>query len=241
MLGTASLRSARVAALRGAAPGWRAALGCRVSSGPAPFGARAFSYSPDRRQQGAGGAAGGQQVPREPWVHPDAQVAGEALKKYGKVRIWWAAGPPAALSGAEAWLCSMSPTRCGWAGADGLCGAYDADAQDLTAEARDGKLDPVIGRDEEVRRTLQVISRRTKVRSAPCGGRAWQAADACLTAALAEQPGPHRGAGGGENRHCGGSGPADRVRARTGEYEAEAGGVAGLVRPRRRRQVPRRV
>ena len=33
---------------------------------------------------------------------------------------------------------------------------------DLTARARDGKLDPVIGRDSEIKRTLQVISRRTK-------------------------------------------------------------------------------
>jgi ATP-dependent Clp protease ATP-binding subunit ClpB len=35
-------------------------------------------------------------------------------------------------------------------------------ARDLTAAARDGKLDPVIGRDEEIRRTIQVLSRRTK-------------------------------------------------------------------------------
>ncbi|HLP67722.1 MAG TPA: ATP-dependent chaperone ClpB [Rhizobium sp.] len=35
-------------------------------------------------------------------------------------------------------------------------------ARDLTAEARDGKLDPVIGRDDEIRRTIQVLSRRTK-------------------------------------------------------------------------------
>ena len=35
-------------------------------------------------------------------------------------------------------------------------------ARDLTAAARDGKLDPVIGRDEEIRRTMQVLSRRTK-------------------------------------------------------------------------------
>ena len=43
--------------------------------------------------------------------------------------------------------------------------AYDAlkkYARDLTAAARDGKLDPVIGRDEEIRRTIQVLSRRTK-------------------------------------------------------------------------------
>jgi len=35
-------------------------------------------------------------------------------------------------------------------------------ARDLTEAARDGKLDPVIGRDDEIRRTIQVLSRRTK-------------------------------------------------------------------------------
>src|SRR5712671_4525366 len=43
--------------------------------------------------------------------------------------------------------------------------AYDAlkkYTRDLTQAARDGKLDPVIGRDEEIRRTVQVLSRRTK-------------------------------------------------------------------------------
>ena len=34
--------------------------------------------------------------------------------------------------------------------------------RDLTAAARQGKLDPVIGRDEEIRRTIQILSRRTK-------------------------------------------------------------------------------
>ncbi|MBT5074525.1 MAG: ATP-dependent chaperone ClpB [Kordiimonadaceae bacterium] len=43
--------------------------------------------------------------------------------------------------------------------------SYDAlkkYSRDLTQAARDGKLDPVIGRDEEIRRTIQVLSRRTK-------------------------------------------------------------------------------
>src|ERR1700755_954463 len=43
--------------------------------------------------------------------------------------------------------------------------AYDAlkkYARDLTQAAREGKLDPVIGRDEEIRRTIQVLARRTK-------------------------------------------------------------------------------
>src|SRR3546814_12837783 len=33
---------------------------------------------------------------------------------------------------------------------------------DLTARAESGKLDPVVGRDEEIRRTIQVLQRRTK-------------------------------------------------------------------------------
>ncbi|WP_271077063.1 ATP-dependent chaperone ClpB [Aurantiacibacter sp. MUD61] len=43
--------------------------------------------------------------------------------------------------------------------------AYDAMkkyAQDLTQRAKDGKLDPVIGRDEEIRRVVQILARRTK-------------------------------------------------------------------------------
>ncbi|WP_321395855.1 ATP-dependent chaperone ClpB [Emcibacter sp.] len=51
------------------------------------------------------------------------------------------------------------------AGSSSAEDSYDAlkkYAQDLTAAARNGKLDPVIGRDEEIRRTIQVLSRRTK-------------------------------------------------------------------------------
>ena len=35
-------------------------------------------------------------------------------------------------------------------------------ARDLTEAAREGKIDPIIGRDEEIRRSMQVLSRRTK-------------------------------------------------------------------------------
>ncbi len=40
--------------------------------------------------------------------------------------------------------------------------ALDQYGRDLTASAREGKLDPVIGRDDEIRRVIQVLSRRTK-------------------------------------------------------------------------------
>src|SRR5581483_1632938 len=40
--------------------------------------------------------------------------------------------------------------------------ALEKYSHDLTQAARDGKLDPVIGRDDEVRRVMQILNRRTK-------------------------------------------------------------------------------
>jgi len=48
------------------------------------------------------------------------------------------------------------------AGAEDRYDALKKFTRDLTQAARDGKLDPVIGRDEEIRRTIQVLARRTK-------------------------------------------------------------------------------
>ncbi|MGA3157408.1 MAG: ATP-dependent chaperone ClpB [Steroidobacteraceae bacterium] len=48
------------------------------------------------------------------------------------------------------------------AGAEEKRGALEKYTVDLTARARGGKLDPVIGRDDEIRRTIQVLQRRTK-------------------------------------------------------------------------------
>jgi len=45
---------------------------------------------------------------------------------------------------------------------EGTYQALEKYGRDLTAEARAGRLDPVIGRDEEIRRVMQVLSRRTK-------------------------------------------------------------------------------
>lgn len=42
--------------------------------------------------------------------------------------------------------------------------ALEEHGVDLTALARDGRLDPVIGRDDEIKRVIQILSRRTKVR-----------------------------------------------------------------------------
>src|SRR3546814_865274 len=48
------------------------------------------------------------------------------------------------------------------AGAEDRYDALKKFARDLTEAARAGKLDPVIGRDEEIRRTIQILARRTK-------------------------------------------------------------------------------
>ena len=48
------------------------------------------------------------------------------------------------------------------AGAEELRGALEKYAIDLTRHAAEGKLDPIIGRDEEIRRTMQILQRRTK-------------------------------------------------------------------------------
>jgi ATP-dependent Clp protease ATP-binding subunit ClpB len=45
---------------------------------------------------------------------------------------------------------------------EGTYEALEKYGRDLTARAREGKLDPVIGRDEEIRRVIQILSRRTK-------------------------------------------------------------------------------
>ena len=60
--------------------------------------------------------------------------------------------------------CTASEKHEPWVSADAVP-AGDSLAKysrDLTAVAREGRLDPVIGREEEIRRTIQVLSRRTK-------------------------------------------------------------------------------
>lgn len=46
--------------------------------------------------------------------------------------------------------------------AEGKYEALEKYGIDLTAMAREGKLDPVVGRDDEIRRCIQILSRRTK-------------------------------------------------------------------------------
>ncbi len=96
--------------------------------------------------------------------------------------------------------------------------ALEKYGRDLTALARQGKLDPVIGRDEEIRRVIQVLSPADQ-----------------------EQPGPDRRAGRRQDRDRRGAGPADRPRRRARGPQGQAGRRARPRRAGRRRQVPRRV
>ncbi|TDT34536.1 ATP-dependent chaperone ClpB [Naumannella halotolerans] len=62
----------------------------------------------------------------------------------------------------EAFDAARGGKRVTSAEAEGTESALEQYGVDLTAQAREGKLDPVIGRDSEIRRTAQVLSRRTK-------------------------------------------------------------------------------
>ncbi len=84
-----------------------------------------------------------------------AEVGGEAqqlLERHG--------------AGREAVLTALQQVRGGQRvtnpNPEGTYQALEKYGRDLTVEARAGKLDPVIGRDEEIRRVIQVLSRRTK-------------------------------------------------------------------------------
>ncbi|WP_324074513.1 MAG: ATP-dependent chaperone ClpB [Erythrobacter sp.] len=79
-------------------------------------------------------------------------AAGEALKGAGIT--------PQALNAAIEQL--RGGKRADSAGAESTYDAMEKFARDLTKAAREGKLDPVIGRDEEIRRTIQILARRTK-------------------------------------------------------------------------------
>ncbi|MEO5866634.1 MAG: Clp protease N-terminal domain-containing protein, partial [Sphingomonas sp.] len=79
-------------------------------------------------------------------------VAGKALKSAGVT--------PGGLNAAINQL--RQGRTADTAGAEDRYDALKKFARDLTQAARDGKLDPVIGRDEEIRRTIQILARRTK-------------------------------------------------------------------------------
>ncbi|HSB21025.1 MAG TPA: ATP-dependent chaperone ClpB [Anaeromyxobacteraceae bacterium] len=82
----------------------------------------------------------------------DKGAAGEALRKAGATPERVRDAVKALRGGARA----ESPD------AEGQYRALEKYAKDLTELAREGKLDPVVGRDDEIRRVVQILSRRTK-------------------------------------------------------------------------------
>lgn len=90
-------------------------------------------------------------------------------------------------------------------------------ARDLTEAAEEGKIDPIIGRDEEIRRAMQVLSRRTKNNPVLIG-----------EPASARPPSPRAGA-------------EDRQWRRARKPEGQASVVAGYGCADRRREISRRV
>ncbi|GMA30119.1 ATP-dependent chaperone ClpB [Litorihabitans aurantiacus] len=81
----------------------------------------------------------------------DTGSAGEILRSAGTSRDALVAALPSVRQGR---VTSPDP--------EGTFQALDKYGQDLTARAREGRIDPVIGRDSEIRRVVQVLSRRTK-------------------------------------------------------------------------------
>ena len=96
--------------------------------------------------------------------------------------------------------------------------ALEKYGQDLTQRARDGKIDPVIGRDDEIRRVIQVLSRRTKNNPVLIG-----------------EPGV------GKTAIVEGLGASYRRRRRAGGFEEQATDRARHRLDAGRREVPRRV
>jgi ATP-dependent Clp protease ATP-binding subunit ClpB len=96
--------------------------------------------------------------------------------------------------------------------------ALEKYGKNLTDIAKQGKLDPVIGRDEEIRRIIQVLSRRTK-----------------------KQPGTYWRARRRQDGHCRRAGPADRQRRHPGYPKRQAGCYARFGLIGGRSQISRRI
>jgi ATP-dependent Clp protease ATP-binding subunit ClpC len=98
-------------------------------------------------------------------AHAQSRAAGSSYIGPEHVLLGLAANPDTAAGQALRELARIEP-----AGEPGRAGANPASktptldeyGRDLTAEAAEGKLDPVIGRDSEIEQTLEVLSRRTK-------------------------------------------------------------------------------
>ena len=114
------------------------------------------------RQAGHRARAGGGPAPRRR-VHVDrAPAAGHRPRPVARASSCSSATAPAARPCCGALQTVRGGQRVTSANPEGTYQALEKYGRDLTSEARAGKLDPVIGRDEEIRRVIQVLSRRTK-------------------------------------------------------------------------------
>jgi len=103
-------------------------------------------------------------APRAGLARPAAAPAGSGLPaRASELAGGGAAGPVRDRPRAEARPAAEPPLRLELEGeGDGERSALERFGRDLTAEARAGSLDPVVGRDTEIRRLIQVLSRRSK-------------------------------------------------------------------------------
>ena len=118
------------------------------------YGAASFARALDSAEQAALKAG-------DSYVTAERLLFGLAVAESKAAEILKKAGvTPQKLEQAIAELRKGRPAHS--SGAENQYDALKKYARDLTEDARKGKLDPVIGRDEEIRRTIQVLSRRTK-------------------------------------------------------------------------------
>jgi len=151
----------------------------RAAGGDPARALKAVEADLDRMPRVEGGGAG--QVYMDPatarmfdQAQQIAEKAGDSFVPAERVllALTMAAGTPSAKALADAGVTAQNLNRAiedvrkgrkaNSASAEDSYDALKKYARDLTQAARDGKLDPVIGRDEEIRRTIQVLSRRTK-------------------------------------------------------------------------------
>ena len=99
-----------------------------------------------------------------PWYTAVASIARLTYFRAGRPKLTFDNPPPMWTSGQAARMAAMASQTClaDSASAENSYDALKKYARDLTEVAREGKIDPVIGRDEEIRRAIQVLSRRTK-------------------------------------------------------------------------------
>ena len=151
----------------------------RAAGGDPAIAAQEIALALDKLPRVEGGGAG--QLYMDPATARLFDQAEQMAEKAGDsfvtaerllLALAMAAGTPSAKALADAGVSAQSLNhaiedvrkgrKANSATAEDSYNALKKYARDITQIARDGKLDPVIGRDEEIRRTIQVLARRTK-------------------------------------------------------------------------------